>query len=120
VNEFRLFVQRNNFLQDQVAAKLPNAAALGIGTTPDNPVGPPNLLFSNGLALGFSEGGPTLFINNTFSFTDTVTYIHGRHNWKMGGGISAYQNNTVFDFVVNCEVDFNSTVSGPILRLAIH
>jgi hypothetical protein len=57
VNEFRLFVQRNNFLQDQVAATLPNAAALGIGTTPDNPVGLPNLLFDNGLSMGFSEQG---------------------------------------------------------------
>ena len=112
VNEFRLFVQRNNFLQDQVAATLPNAAALGIGTTPDNPVGPPNLLFDNGLSLGFSEQGPTSLINNTFGFTDTVSYIHGKHNWKMGGGISAYQNNTIFDFVVNGEFDFNSTVSG--------
>src|SRR6201998_3716322 len=112
VNEFRLFVQRNNFLQDQVAATLPNAAALGIGTTPDNPVGPPNLLFDNGLSLGFSEQGPTSLINNTFGFTDTVSYIHGKHNWKMGGGISAYQNNTIFDFVVNGEFDFNSPVSG--------
>jgi len=112
VNEFRLFVQRNNFLQDQVAATLPNAAALGIGTTPDNPVGPPNLLFDNGLSLGFSEQGPTSLVNNTFGFTDTVSYIRGKHNWKMGGGISAYQNNTIFDFVVNGEFDFNSTVSG--------
>lgn len=109
VNEFRLFIQRNNFLQDQVAAHLPNAAALGIGITPDNPVGPPNLLFDNALAIGFSEQGPTGLINNTFGFTDTVTYIHGRHNWKLGGGISAYQNNTVFDFVVNGEFDFNGS-----------
>ena len=112
VNEFRLFVQRNNFLQGQVAATLPNAAALGIGTTPDNPVGPPNLLFDNGLSLGFSEQGPTSLVNNTFGFTDTVSFIHGKHNWKMGGGISAYQNNAIFDFVVNGEFDFNSTVSG--------
>jgi hypothetical protein len=112
VNEFRLFVQRNNFLQGQVAATLPNAAALGIGTTPDNPVGPPNLLFDNGLSLGFSEQGPTSLVNNTFGFTDTMSYIHGKHNWKMGGGISAYQNNAIFDFVVNGEFDFNSTVSG--------
>jgi hypothetical protein len=89
-----------------------NAAALGIGTTPDNPVGPPNLLFDNGLSLGFSEQGPTSLVNNTFGFTDTVSYIHGKHNWKMGGGISAYQNNAIFDFVVNGEFDFNSTVSG--------
>jgi hypothetical protein len=112
VNEFRLFIQRNNFLQEQPAATLPTAADLGIGITPDNPTGPTNLLFDNGLALGFSEQGPTSLINNTFGFTDTVTYIHGKHSWKMGGGISAYQNNTVYDFYINGEFDFNSTVNG--------
>jgi hypothetical protein len=107
VNELRVFIQRNNFLQDQPGVKLPTAAALGIGITQDDPQGPPNLLFDNGLSLGFSEQGPTSLINNTFGFTDTVSYIHGKHSWKMGGGISAYQNNTKFDFVDNGEFDFN-------------
>jgi hypothetical protein len=107
VNELRVFIQRNNFLQDQPGVKLPTAADLGIGITQDDPQGPPNLLFDNGLSLGFSEQGPTSLINNTFGFTDTVSYIHGKHSWKMGGGISAYQNNTKFDFVDNGEFDFN-------------
>jgi outer membrane receptor protein involved in Fe transport len=107
VNELRVFVQRNNFLQDQPGVKLPTAADLGIGIVQDDPQGPPNLLFDNGLSLGFSEQGPTSLINNTFGFTDTVSYIHGKHSWKMGGGISAYQNNTKFDFVANGEFDFN-------------
>ena len=107
VNEFRLFIQRNNFLQDKPGVKLPTASQLGIGITQDDPQGPPNLLFDNGLSVGFSEQGPTSLINNTFGFTDTVSYVHGKHNWRMGGGISAYQNNTVFDFVDNGEFDFN-------------
>jgi outer membrane receptor protein involved in Fe transport len=106
VNEFRLYIQRNNHLQDQVTSKLPTAADLGIGTHPDNPTGPPNLYFDNGLQVGFSENGPTSLINNTFGFTETLSYIHGRHNWKMGGGVSAYQNNTVYDFYINGEFDF--------------
>jgi hypothetical protein len=113
VNEFRLYIQRNNNLQDETAAKLPTAAELGIGTTPDNSTGPPNIFFDNSLAtLGFSEQGPTNLVNNTFGFTDTVTYVHGRHNFKFGGGISAYQNNTVFDFIVNGEFDFDGSTSG--------
>ena len=109
LNEFRLFIQRNNFLQDKTGAKLPTASQLGIGITQDDPQGPPNLLFDNGLALGFSEQGPTDLINNTFGFADTLSYTHGKNNWKMGGGISAYQNNTRFDFIVNGEFDFNAT-----------
>lgn len=112
VNELRLFVQRNNTLQSQPAAKLPTAADLGIGTTPDNPTGPPNILFDNSLALGFSEQGPTALINNTFGFSDTLSYIRGKHNFKIGAGVSAYQNNTVFDFIVNGEFDFNGSASG--------
>ena len=112
VNELRLYVQRVNSLQDATAANLPTAADLGIGVTPDQPTGPPNLLFDNGLSLGFSEQGPTRLINNTFGFSDTLSWVHGKHNFKMGGGVSAYQNNTVFDFIVNGEFDFNSSASG--------
>jgi len=114
VNEFRLFIQRNNHQQGKPSG--PNtaftASALGIGITPDNPTGPPNILFDNGLSLGYSEQGPTSLINNTFGFTDAVSYVNGRHTWKMGGGISAYQNNTVYDYYVNGEFDFYSTGSG--------
>jgi outer membrane receptor protein involved in Fe transport len=112
VNEFRAYIQRNNFAQDKPAVKLPTASALGVGITQDDPQGPPNLLFDNGLALGFSEQGPTKLINNTYGMGDVLSYIHGRHNWKMGAGISTYQNNTTFDFIVNGEFDFNSTVNG--------
>ncbi len=114
LNEFRLFIQRNNYQQDKPSG--PNAAltasALGVGITPDNPTGPPNILFDNGLAVGYSENGPTSLISNTFGFSDSVSYIHGRHTWKMGGGISAYQNNTLYDYYINGEFDFYSTGSG--------
>jgi hypothetical protein len=112
VNELRLFVQRNNILQSKPATNLPTASDLGIGITPDQPTGPPNILFDNGLSLGFSEQGPTALIDNTFGFSDTLSWIRGRHNFKMGTGVSAYQNNTVFDFIVNGEFDFNGTASG--------
>lgn len=112
VNELRLFLQRNNLLQSKPASKLPTAADLGIGTTPDDPTGPPNLLFDNGLSIGFSEQGPTKLVDTTFGFSDTLSYIRGKHNFKAGGGISAYRDNTVFDFIVNGEFDFNAGQSG--------
>jgi hypothetical protein len=109
VNEFRLFLQRSNFQNDAPAVSLPTAAQLGVGITPDLPTGPPNLFFDNGLAIGFSENGPKAEIDNTFGFTNTLSYIHGKNNWKMGGGISAYQDNTVYDFVGNGEFDFDGS-----------
>ena len=59
--------------------------------------------------IGFSENGPKAEIDNTFGFTNTLSYIHGKNNWKMGGGISAYQDNTVYDFFGNGEFDFIGT-----------
>jgi hypothetical protein len=112
VNELRIFVQRNNVLQSKPSNSLPTAAELGIGITPDDPTGPPNILFDNGLSLGFSEQGPTSLVNNTFGFSDTVSLIRGNHNFKIGAGVSAYQNNTVFDFIVNGEFDFFGGASG--------
>jgi outer membrane receptor protein involved in Fe transport len=109
LNEFRLFLQRNNGLQDKPGVKLPTASDFNIGIVQDDPQGPPNLLFDNGLSVGFSEQGPTNLVDTTFGFTDTLSFIHGRHNWKMGGGVSAYRNNTVFDFIVNGEFDFNGS-----------
>jgi hypothetical protein len=95
-------------LNDQVGAKLPTASQLGIGTTPDNPTGPPNIFFDNGLEVGFSENGPTTYANNTFGFLDTISWIRGKHNFKFGGGLTGYQNNTVYDYYINGEFDFYS------------
>jgi hypothetical protein len=107
LNELRFTAQRNYSLSQAVDRQLPTAADLGIAITPDLPTGPPNILFDNGLALGFSEQGPTTLANNTYGISDTVTWVRGRNTWKFGAGISAYQNNTVFDFVGNGEFDFN-------------
>jgi hypothetical protein len=114
LNEFRVFGQRNQHEQDNAVGPFQSntATSLGFGTTPDQSTGPPNLLFDNGLSVGYSENGPTKFANNTFGFTEAVTYIHGRHNWKMGAGVSTYQNNTVYDYYVNGEWDFNGTGTG--------
>ena len=106
LNELRFTAQRNLFAQDAVARVLPTASQLNIAITPDKPTGPPNILFDNGLALGFSEQGPTSFASNTFALSDTVTWVKGRNTWKFGAGISAYQNNTQFDFIGNGEFDF--------------
>jgi len=112
VNEFQAFTQRVYDNQFQVAANLPTASALGIGITPDNPTGPPNIYFDNGFQAGFSENGPTTFADNTFGFTDVVTWIHGRNNFKFGGGLSAYQSNIVYDYYVNGEFDFYTSDYG--------
>lgn len=102
LNDFRFTAQRSVTGQAIPAKKLPTAAELGIGITPDNPSGPPRLQFlDRGLAVGFSPQGPTTLTNNTFTTTDTVSLTKGKHAMKFGGNYSPFQNNTVYDFYVN-------------------
>lgn len=107
INDFRFTAQRFVTIQAVPARSAPTAADLGIGVTPDNPSGPPRLFFNKGLVIGFSPQGPTTLVNNTFSWTDTLSWTKGKHLLKFGGGYTPYQNNTVFDFFVNGEFFFD-------------
>jgi hypothetical protein len=112
VNEFRGFTQRSSSLQGSPVGKYPTAGELGFGVTPDNPTGPPNMWFANGLYVGLDENGPTTFADNTFGFLDTISWVRGKHNIKFGGGLTGYQNNTLYDYYINSEFDFYSYTYG--------
>jgi Carboxypeptidase regulatory-like domain/TonB dependent receptor/TonB-dependent Receptor Plug Domain len=113
LNEARFTAQRINTLQAKPIGKAPTASALGVGITPDQPTGPPILgFYDSGLQLGFSPQGPTTLINNTFSYSDTVSWVKGHHTWKFGGMYAPYQNNTLYDFYVNGEFDFYGQATG--------
>jgi Carboxypeptidase regulatory-like domain/TonB-dependent Receptor Plug Domain len=107
LNEFRVTPQRQLATQDVPGFKLPTAAALGFGVTPDLALGPPDLNFDSGLAFGPSVQGPTTFASTTYSFSDTLTWIRGRNTWKFGAGFLDFQNNTVFDFFGSGEFFFS-------------
>jgi hypothetical protein len=106
LNEFHFVVHRTNFLRDQPANKLPTGPDLGIDITPDLATGPTNIFFDNGFLIGPSENGPTRYIENTFSWTDGLTWSRGKHNWKFGAGFSPYQQNLDYGFYLNGEFDF--------------
>lgn len=107
LNDFRLSFQRATTDQEMPAANLPTPNDLGIGITPDIPSGPTNLVFDFGaLALGGGAQGPSSLTNNTYAFSDTLSWVRGRHNWKFGGGFSPFQNNSLFAFYVNGRFDF--------------
>ena len=108
LNEFRVTAQRNHFENQLVsgANSKYTAATLGSGITPDQPTGPPNLYFDTGLYVGYSENGPTALANNTFSYADTFSWVKGHHNMKFGAGFTPYENNTLYDYYVNGEMDF--------------
>jgi hypothetical protein len=113
INEFHFVTHRSTYLNHIPVAKLSLPSALGIAVTPDIPTGPTNLNFVDvGAGVGFDENGPTNYIENTFSWTDTVSKTHGKHNWKFGGGFTPYQENLLFDFQINGHFDFNGGTPG--------
>jgi hypothetical protein len=118
LNDFRFTAQRKNTLQAVPSEKLPTSTDLGIGMTSDHATGPTVLGFSSGMTAGLSVQGPTAEIDNTFTTSDTLTWIKGRHTLKTGFVYTPYQNNTVYDFYVNGELYFRDTggISGPYSR----
>ncbi|HEX6880290.1 MAG TPA: carboxypeptidase regulatory-like domain-containing protein, partial [Terriglobales bacterium] len=108
LNEFRFTAQRNDRQQEYPAKDLPKAADLGIGITPDLSAGPPLLSFDSGMNVGFGYSGPTKLVDNTFSYSDTLSWIKGSHTFKFGGGFTPYQNNTVYDYIGDGWFDFYS------------
>ena len=109
LNEFRFTAQRNNNLQAVPAVNAPKPRDLGIAINSDNPTGPPMVSFSSGMLIGFSNQGPSNIIDNTFTWSDSLTWIKGRHQLKMGATFTPYQDNQIFDFFINGEFFFRST-----------
>jgi hypothetical protein len=112
LNEARFTAQRVNHLQAIPVGTKPTASDLGIGITPDNPTGPPLIVFNSGLTVGFSPNGPTREADNAFVYSDTLSWTKGRHNLRMGATFGAYQNNTLYDFYVNGSFTFSGSAGG--------
>jgi len=108
LNEFRFTLQRNANKQAVPAATAPLPSALGVGVTPDQATGPTRMSFEGGLLNGFSSQGPTTLIDDTWAYSDTLSWSRGKHNWKFGGSFIAYQNNTLFDFFVDGQFDIDN------------
>jgi hypothetical protein len=109
LNEFRFTAQRNNSLQSVPAANAPKPKDLGIAINSDNPTGPPILSFSSGMTVGFSPQGPSNLIDNTFTWSDSLSWFKGKHAFKTGAQFTPYQDNQVFDFFIDGEFFFKST-----------
>jgi len=107
LNDFRAVAQRLVTSQAVPLTTLPTPAQLGVGITPDQATGPTTLTFDDsGAQYGFSVQGPTTLTNNTFSYTDDLSWVKGRHNFKFGAYFSPYQNNTIYDFYVDGNFEF--------------
>ncbi|HKV92893.1 MAG TPA: TonB-dependent receptor [Candidatus Angelobacter sp.] len=108
LNEFHVSAQRNDRLQSKPANTAPIPSALGVAITPDIATGPPQLDFPN-LTVGFSIQGPSSLTDNTFNYSDTLSWTRGKHTMKFGGSFIAFQDNQIFDFIGNGLFDFGKS-----------
>ena len=111
LNELRMTAQRVSVNAENPAVRLPTPAALGIAVSPDLPTGPTNLLFDVGLQTGFGINGPQRVTDNTFAYSDVLTWTHGKHSWKFGGSFSAFQNSSFFSLGVNGQFVFAASAN---------
>lgn len=112
VNEARITAQRTNTLMGQPATTLPTASQLGMDLPSDDPTGPPGLVFNTGMNTGFDPNGPATLVDNTYLYSDTLSWTRERHTYKFGGDFAAYQNNTVYGYFVNGQFTFSGTSGG--------
>jgi len=104
LNEFHVTAQR--WYQTTVPASHPPAIdALGINIPSDDPFGPAQIFFATGMVIGFD---PNVHwkADNTYAFTDTLSWNRGRHTWKFGGRFGIMQENSVYSYQTNGGFDF--------------
>jgi hypothetical protein len=107
LNEARIVAQRLQTTQGFPVGTQVTPSQLGIGITPDQSTGPTRLFdYTTGLTVGDNYQGPTSLINNTFAYSDNLSWNKGSHSMKFGFYFSPYQNNTQYDYYVNGEFDF--------------
>ena len=89
-------VQQNGAQQATVTVPGGTAAPLTLGalgvTAPPNDDAHPSIAVAGGFAIGGNGQGFSFFQNN-YSFEDSVSYVHGRHTFHFGGGLSKQQIN---------------------------
>ncbi|HZU26072.1 MAG TPA: TonB-dependent receptor [Bryobacteraceae bacterium] len=93
-----------------VPANKTTPASLGFtGIIPDDPAaaGPPYFSIGPSLVIGNTYQGPQARFDNTWQYSDNLSWIHGRHSLKFGGEYRAFEQNQLFDFINNGYLSFS-------------
>jgi hypothetical protein len=111
LNNLKISVNRNDRELQEPDSSQPTAADLGINIHPDVSNGPPLLLFSSGMQVGYADRGTSRFVSNTYTLGDTVSWQRDKHQFTFGAGLSIFQNNTNTSYLVNGQFVFYGTAT---------
>jgi len=94
-------------------------ASLGFtGIVPDDPanVGPPSIQIDGYTEIGNTIQGPQARFDNTWQYSDSLSWMKGNHSLKFGVEYLAYEQNQRFDFINNGVFSFDGvgTTSGAV------
>jgi hypothetical protein len=105
INEAHASVNRYVEQLSIPAAKTPVPNALGVGINSDAPDGPPIISLAAGPTLGFdpSEGHKA---DNTYAYSDTLTWIKGQHTFRGGASLAVAQENSNYHYAINGGFNF--------------
>ena len=107
LDQARLTAQRNNNYQNFPIGTKPGPSQLGINITPDLVDGPTNIfLEGSGMFAGYNPFGPANIVDNTFTFTNDLSWTRGKHSLKFGFYASAYRDAMIYGYYLNGEYDF--------------
>jgi trimeric autotransporter adhesin len=94
-NNLRFDFNRNRIRTQNLYAFNTNVAGLagvtGVSTNPQD-WGVPNLLFTD--ITGINDVSPLLRRDQTFTFSDSMIWSHGKHTWRWGGDFRRIEVNT--------------------------
>jgi hypothetical protein len=99
LNEAHITLQRW-YATTLPASHPPTPSALGVNIQSDDVLGSPNIYLNSGLSIGF-DPNVSWKADNTYAFTDTVSWTRGRHTWKFGGRFAIMQENSVYAYQTN-------------------
>ncbi len=102
VNVARFSFLRNKFLSGE-ALNHTTASSLGFQYSPtlQSQLGPPFIEVGGFASIGNPITGPANDYQNTFSLTDSVAWVHGKHEIKFGGEYQRDQLNTLLGIASN-------------------
>ena len=101
VNEVHITGERY-YNHSSPGSKPPGPSQLGVTINSDLPYAPPIInLFDSGLNLGFNENVPRKKADNTYGVADTLSWVKGKHTWKLGGRFAVLQENSVYSYATN-------------------
>ncbi len=109
LNDLRGSVNRLFQKQNNPTTETPGPQALGINITPDLVLGSPQISLPSGyLSLGYNPNNSDL-ADNTYAYSDTLTWIKGQHTFKGGASINFSQENSLYNYDTMGEFDFGGS-----------